>query len=206
MIKKNAYSLITQAINKYLSMDHASASRLEKLNNKVFCIVVRPSNLVLQFVIHGQAVHLQDDEVLATDVKIIGTPLQLLNLMLEKDNRQQLFMNDVEIEGDALVGQAIVSLFDQLDIDWESLLAQYIGDIPTYHTSRVIKGIKSWSQQLQKSFTRDVSDYLHEELQALPNAIELQDYYDEVDKLRLETDRLLAKWDLLVTKLKRETS
>lgn len=193
MIKTVFLNSLTRAINAFLSLDPASAARVNKLAGKAIAIEFLPFHLHLQCLFSENALQLVANETSDCQATLRGTPLQLLGVMLIKENRQRFFADDLTIEGDAEFGQQVVELFDHLDIDWEEHFSKLVGDIPAYRTSQLIRGVRSWLSHLDEQFTQDVSDYLHEEAHWLPTREALNDFFHEVDDLRLAIDRLEAR-------------
>lgn len=203
-MKKAFYASFNKALNAYLSLDPNSKKKLRKLENKVITIDLLPSHTILQFILSDESVTLKEEEILDSDVKIIATPIQLTSLIIAQENRQQFFIEDVKIEGDAELGQAIIELFDELEIDWEEQLSHFVGDISAHHVGRVFHGIKSWAARFNQSMAHDINEYLHEELKLFPTANELNNYYDEIDHLALALDRAEARLSIIADTLKKE--
>jgi len=193
MMKKMLLPSLTKAINRYLSLDPESKRRLSKLKGKAITIEFLPFHFTFQCLFHEDHVELQKDELLHTDTKIRGTPLQMLGVMLTKDNRQRFFAEDLVIEGNAEFGQQVIELFDELHIDWEEHLSRFTGDIPAYQVGRLLRGMNHWLSETEKSFAQNVNEYIHEEADYLPAREALQDFFAEIDTLRMDVDRTEAK-------------
>lgn len=190
-------SNLTKAINHYLALDSESPARIKKLQDKVVTIELLPLHFIFQCVFTEHSVQIQADELLHAHTKIRGTPLQMLGVALAKDERQRFFAEDIVMEGDAEVGQQMVELFDDLHIDWEDYLARMVGDVPAYHVSRFMRGMREWLTQTEKTVAQDISEFIHEETTWLPAREALQDFFHDVDVLRMDVDRLEARIKIL---------
>jgi ubiquinone biosynthesis accessory factor UbiJ len=190
---------ITKALNTYLRLDPDSKLRLKKLQGKTIAVELLPFHLTFQcvFTAHGMKIH--TDDVLVTDAKISGTPLQMLNVMMTKENRQRFFADDLSITGDAEIAQQVVDLFDELQIDWEEYLSMLVGDVPAHQVGRFIKNIETWLRKSEESFIDNVNEYVHEEAQWLPASEALQDFFAEIDTLRMDVDRIEARVNKLLS-------
>lgn len=188
---------LTQAINTYLRLDPESKKRINKLHGKTITIEFLPFHFIFQCVFHEDHMQLKSEDALPTDTKIRGTPLQMLGVMITKEHRGRFFADDIHIEGDAEVGQQVIELFDELDIDWGDHLAKCVGDIPAYHVSQMIKGVTHWLRNADKTFAQNVNEYIHEESQFLPVREALQDFFNDIDLLRMDVDRMEAKLNIL---------
>src|SRR5437899_2136497 len=129
LLLKNA----SQAINKFLALDKDSIERIKKLDNRIIAIELLPMHLCFQLFFKDNKVSVHEDKVESASTFITGTPIQLLSVMLAKENRQQFFAQDIKITGNVELGHEVIHLFDQLQIDWEDKLANVVGDVPAYY-------------------------------------------------------------------------
>lgn len=193
MLKDTLISLLNPAINRYLALDPEAKAPLAKLDGRRLAIMLKPFQLTLYGKFNTQGIELTTNTDQEPDVTISGTPWQLFAAMTTKDNRQQFFADDVSIAGNVELGHQIVDLFDHLQIDWEDLLAQYTGDVPAYHLGKAAQRIKKWLGDTNASLTANISDYLHEEANWLPTREALDDFFCDIDTLRMDTDRIDAR-------------
>lgn len=192
MIKNMFLPFIQKALNAYINLDPESTARLQPLCGKVATIEFLPFHFNYQCVFTDSEIHVQAEECLVSDVKIGGTPLQMLGMMMADDKRQ-FFAEDIRIEGDAELGQRIVELFDQLDIDWEEYMAKVVGDIPAHQVGRLSRGVFGWMQQIRETLTQDMAEFIHEEAAWVPTHEVVEEFFQEVDTLRMDVDRLEAR-------------
>lgn len=189
-MKKIFLSYLTKAINHYLGLDSESKPRLKKLQGKTITVELLPLHFTFQCVFTENHVNIKADELQTADTKICGTPLQMLSVMVAKDERQRFFAEDLIIEGDAEVGQQAVELFDELNIDWEEYFSRVVGDVPAYHAGRFMRGMRAWLQRTEKNFAQDINEFVHEEMGWLPAREALQDFFHDIDTLRMDVDRM----------------
>ena len=182
-------STLSKAINAYLKLDQASHERIKKLAGQVVTVELLPMHFVFQCRFTQEEIVLKANEEHEANVKICGTPIQLLNVMMSS-NRQQFFADDITIEGNAELAQQVIELFDTLQIDWEEQFSHLLGDIPAYHANRLLRNTTAWLKQTRRSFTQNVNDYLHEEILLFPTREALNDLFSEIDTLRMDVDRI----------------
>ena len=192
-MQKTLTGIFNTAVNAMLRLDPASEKRLHKLQGVVVGVEILPFHFMLQMLVNDNALHVQEEAVLQPDVIIRGTPLQMTALALNQNQKQKFFADDIEIEGNADLAQDVLHLFNHLHIDWEELLSNFIGDVPAYHTSQFARRAHKWLRDVEQSFTQNVSEYVQEEKQWLPTREALQDFFDDVDSLRLDVDRVEAR-------------
>jgi ubiquinone biosynthesis protein UbiJ len=180
-------------INRYLSLDIDSKLRLQKLSGKAITIELLPFHFVFQAVFNDDGIQIFDNERALTETKITGTPFSMLSVMVNKEDRHHAFLGDLKIEGDAAFAQEVITLFDSLEIDWEEQCSHFMGDVPAYHLKRAFSGLKKSINNLDSALTRNINEYLHEEALHFPSREALNDFFKEIDILRMDVDRMDAK-------------
>jgi len=193
--------ILGTAINRYLALDPESHKRVTRLNEKIITMQLKGIGVDFQLKIQYEKIKIQNLQFNNSysvylephDVLIKGTPLALLGMSLSKENRKRFFAEDVVIEGNLELGQQIIDLFDELEIDWEELLSNVIGDIPAHQVGKAAKGFKNFTQRFKNVVLQNINEYVHEEALVFPPREALNDFFREVDMLRMDTDRLELK-------------
>lgn len=194
---------IEKTLNYFLSFDSESADRLKKLENKVLQIELIDFKKSFQLYFINNKIQINTTHFLPPHVSIKGTVILFLHLSLTK-NRQKL-LTDLEITGDTLLAQAVIDLFDTMDIDWEEYLSHYLGDAPSYQIGQFARKVKKVRKKFQQSFTQQINEYIHEEIKLFPAKSALSDFFADIDELRLEADRLTAKIEYLMNTFVKES-
>lgn len=197
-------SLITAAvasaealINKTLSLDSAALHQLSQLDGAVIkvsittldtCVTLQPCNNRLVLSMNNDK--FDESEV---DVTIEGSPLSLARLIFEEDKDRLIRAGEISLVGNTEIAQQFQALMSGLNIDWESLLADIMGDIPAHFIGQKVRQGAAWGKQAQQSLTANIEEHLHEESRLLPTRIELQAQFADIDSLRLSAERLAAR-------------
>jgi ubiquinone biosynthesis protein UbiJ len=197
---------LSKAVNTALALDPESGQRLKKLQGKVITIEFLPVRFTFQCVFTAAGIEIQKEQQLASEAVIRGTPLQMLGAMLSKDNRQRFFAEDLIIEGNAELAQQVVDLFDEMEIDWEEQISRVVGDVPAYHAGRLLRGATQWLRKTTDSLSENVNEYVHEEARWVPAREALQDYFNDIDALRMDVDRAEARIQNLLAALNEKES
>lgn len=184
---------LQKALNAYLAFDPESTRRLHALSGKVVTVKLLATGMVFHLTFTDTEIEIQSDEPPHSDTIIQGTPLRLFHLALSRKNRQQFFSDDVSITGNLELGQLVIDLFDDMEIDWEEMLSKVIGDVSSHHVSNFFSKIKAWIGDSKDIVLQDVSEYVQEEVGFFPPREALEDFYHDVDAVRMDTDRLEAK-------------
>lgn len=184
---------IQAALNSYLALDPESSRRVHALKDKVVTIELAGAGIVFHLMFANDSIQLKLGGDVSSDTTIKGTPFRMLYMALSGENRQKFFSDDVSISGNLELGQKIIDLFDELDIDFEEHASRLIGDGAAYQLGRISKKIKSIKQYTRRTLTQDVNEYVHEEINLFPASEATRDFFHDVDVLRMDVDRLEAR-------------
>jgi len=190
VVFRGILDLVERPLNRALRTDPETLSRLSALQGRVVAVDLlglQTSVFVLPTE-HGMRLQTQHDG--PAHVRIRGTPMALLALATDRGRQQATFSGDVEISGDLSLSQHLQALIRGLDVDWEELLSQRIGDVAGRQLGNVLRRIGEWGKQAQKTLESDVSEFLRHELRLLPQRSEVEGFLDSVDTLRADADRL----------------
>ena len=192
-MKKLILSSLAKTINAALNLDTESSKRIAKLKGKTILIEFLPLHMEFKCHFNETDINILNDDEVQADASIRGTPLQMIGVMLAKENRHRFFAEDILIEGDAEFAQQVVNLFDHLKIDWEEHLSQLTGDIPAYHAARVFRQFNHFLSRSTLNICSDIGEYLQEEKEWLPSREALNDFFADIDNTRMDVDRMEAK-------------
>ena len=201
MLKKYSLKALQIAINHALGLDAALSDKIHALVGRWLEIVVEPLGVNFFMGFDEQGVLLKDSLFCPADAVIHSSPLGLIRLsILPASKARSLFNDEIKIHGDVELGQDVKRLFDALDIDWEGHLAQFSGDIIAYQIAGLWRKGRAFGDRVLGSFHNNLGEYLHEEMRILPAAEELDDFFNDIDALVLDVERLEAKINLLVVR------
>jgi ubiquinone biosynthesis protein UbiJ len=193
MIKKYALIALQKAINHALSLDESMPTKLAEIGERTLKIIITPLNVTfyIQFTEYG--IVLWDVYKGIVDTTIQSSPIGLIRLsILPASKVRSLFNDDIKISGDVELGQQVKQFFDQIDIDWEGHLAQFTGDAIAYQLGSFVRNGMAFTQRVDKSLRKNLTGYLQEELRAFPSQEEVNDFFNDVDELTLQVERLEA--------------
>ncbi|MDI9818991.1 MULTISPECIES: SCP2 domain-containing protein [unclassified Legionella] len=198
MIKKYSLKALQQAINHALALDESSAGKMAALQGKVLEIIIAP--LGVNFFIHfdERQMKLLADYEGHPDTTIHSSPLGLIRLsFLPASQARSLFNDKIRLSGDIELGQQVKKLFDELDIDWEGHLAHFTGDVVAYQLGSFVRQGLTFKKQFGDSLRHNLTDYLQEELALFPSGEEMNDFFNDIDQLSLDVERLYAHFNQL---------
>jgi ubiquinone biosynthesis accessory factor UbiJ len=186
---------IESLINKALQYDPATSQALIECDGKILQINFTAPAIKLTVLIVENKIRLMSYWDGGVDTQISGSLFALLQLSTTPIHN--LKDTGVSVMGDLQLLARLQKILQQLDIDWEEMLSQLFGDIIGHQTAEMIRHKINWTKQRALTTQRLAGEFVTEELGAIPSRIELENFYQQVDELRLAVDRLSAKFDLL---------
>lgn len=197
MTNSTAISLLASALNNYLALDHEAPEKLTAFDGKVICIDIRGLNKNIYLLINGSRLTVVEAYDAEPDATISGSPAALFKLGVHRDTAPLFFAGEVEIRGNTRLGRQFKSLLAEMEIDWEEHLSRLVGDIAAHRITGLFKELMKWSKTAADNFADDMGEYLQEESRDVVSEAEMGMFYQQVDRLRDDTERLKARIDRL---------
>jgi ubiquinone biosynthesis accessory factor UbiJ len=182
-------------VNGILALDKEKAQQLQSLAGKVIQIQFLPIDFSCYLIIHHHTVQLANSTDEFPHTVIRGTPIALTHLLY---HQAKMLPENVSITGDLLVLQSLKNIIGTIEIDWEEQLARYIGDIAAHTVCQQWRNMCRYQRNAITSFIRSNKEFWQEELQIFPPRNELTDFFDDVDTLRNDVERLAARIELIL--------
>ena len=192
-----SFSLLEAAFNKYLALDPEAPEKLSAFDGKVICIEIRGVKRRLYLLIRDKKIAVDAHYDDPPDATICGSPPALFKLGLHRDSAPLFFAGEVEIRGDTHLGRQFKSLLADMQIDWEEHLSRLTGDIVAHRIAGLFKQLTQWSSSAADNFADDLGEYLQEESRDVVSGAEMEMFYQQVDQLRDDAERLTARIDRL---------
>lgn len=186
-------NLIVAGLNRYIELDQERAVGLDQINNKLIRLYVRELNKILLLRVEQRTFQQELDHEIEADVEI-SVSLKILPEFLMGVEQDMLIKNGgIEIKGDAHIASVFQNILGEIEIDWEEILSKYTGDTVAYQVGRGVKAVQSFRRQLHENMRQDVRDYLQDNIQASATKNEVDQFIQDVDKVRAQADRLEAR-------------
>ncbi|WP_163835964.1 ubiquinone biosynthesis accessory factor UbiJ [Spartinivicinus ruber] len=206
IITTAAFASIETAINRILRLDPIALEQLAKLSGKTLCIQCTLPQLVIYLEPSAEGVRLKSLHEAEVTCCLSGTGPALLQLLVSQDKNNQLFGNSVQIIGSSDFAMQIQQILQNSQLDWEGWLAKYTGPVFAHTLGQSLRGGLSFAQKTANTFQKNLSEYLQEELRQLPSRNEVECFFDDLDELKLATDRLTARVKRLAEQLDKSTT
>lgn len=200
-IKPLLIGTLETAINSYLRLDEQLEQLLAPMVGKVIAVHITPFNETLYLSPAHDRIQMLESYPGEVDARLSGS-LSALGLMgLSATPMRSLFKGEVRIEGDTQLAQKWQRLFEKLNINLETKLARYTGDVFAQRLSGLARGGRDWTEHTLNSFRLNLEEFLQEETRDLPAKAEAEIIFQQIDACRCDADRLNARVDRLITAL-----
>jgi ubiquinone biosynthesis protein UbiJ len=148
--------------------------------------------LRLRFVADAEKVTILAADEQPADAIIEGTPFALARLALG-DPVQSIRAGGAQVSGDAEIAQGFQKLFAAAQPDFEEELSRLTGDVAAHHLANLARGALDFGRRARDTFAQNVAEYLTEEGRDVPARTEVDEFLENVDRLREAADRLDAR-------------
>ena len=161
---------------------------------KVFAVYVSKPNFSVHVEIQDSALRFIDGANIEPDTTLGGDLVDLLKLT-RPNPEQTLRETGIVIEGDAAFAQAIQELIAALKPDPEEELSKVVGDITAHQVGRAVEQFSGWARTTLDTFGANFREFLSEESKDLPTRYETEEFIRDVETLRDDIDRMIARFE-----------
>lgn len=189
--------IISAAINEALASDAANRNYLRTLGEaRIDVQSESPETSIFIQILDGEvSVHKSaaDDETVG-DIRISGTALDLAKLLLQPvDNAAQLRHANVRVEGDVALLLELAQISKNIEVDWDAMLAERIGEAPAVVLGRGLRTAKESSKKVFESQKAALEGWLKTSDSPLPNREDYEQLKTNLRQLHYRLDRLDAQ-------------
>jgi len=206
------------AINHVLRYDPAALNSLRRQQGRLLCVRIDAINPVLiRIVDNGIVLSLAPatddngslssaDGLNSADATLSGSAADFFALARASDKAHALISSAIDMDGDSEFALSLTRVAQNLDIDWEALITPLTGGLLAHQLGKGLRGLLNWGKSSAPAYRNAVKEYLEDEAQLLtPEPLAAQ-FADEIDQLRLATDRLEARTQRLAARMQQNDS
>lgn len=185
--------LIENAGKSVLATDPDALSALAEMSGQVIAFEIRQLERTLYLRPVADGIEVEFDSDIKANVTFSAKPSVFIRLAKDGLASAEYAPGELEINGDALLGQNFAKALNNIDIDWEELLSQHIGDVPARLVGKELQNIFNWSKQLSSQIKQGFIENIIDQNDLLAKPNELNDFLTEVDSLVSQVERFSAK-------------
>lgn len=192
--------ILSTAGNRLLELDPETAGKLSALRGRAFKLEITVVEQSLFLIPTETGLRLEREWAGPVDVTLRGSPLAFARFGLKRRgiNSDAFASRRLTIEGDAELAQDLQKAIAGIDLDFEELLSQYLGDVPAHQLGRGARTLLRWTREAAESLRLDIREYMVEESRVLAPAWRVDEFVERTDALRADVERLEARVRRLV--------
>ncbi len=185
--------LLELASNKTLEHDPQTVERLKRLQGKTMTLTIKSLGQSISVTPFPEGLEFSHEAPDQVDVTLSATLGAMVKISRDGMDNADLEPGELEIAGDPIVGQRFAAVISQLNINWEALLAEQIGESPAKVVTYAAGQAKEFADESRSKFKEFVSTLIKEDMQLVADKQEVENYLDSVDMIRADVDRLGAR-------------
>ena len=183
---------IENALNRNLASSPGARARCTALQGQRLLVRITGTGLQISIESLGDTLSLSRTPIGDFNVTVEGSPIHLL--ALTGNNPERLLQSgQVTVRGDAEILQRYRALALLLQPDLEEELSRLIGDLPAHHIGRLARSLWSFGRRAASNTVRNAAEYLAHENHTLVPRAEAEAFMADVDQLREDVDRAIAR-------------
>jgi len=200
MVSQALASALEIVINKTLALSTANVS-LEKLSQKTITIKLAELGFPLSFTVGNT---IENPKIMVTalteraDCTIKTSISSLRELKAEQQLTELIKQDKLDLTGDIKVAQQFANLAENLDIDWQTELANHIGDIPTHKLMQLGKKVSATIEFAAKQIQADASEYIVHEKRLVVTRSQIEQFNQQVVEVSKQVDAIDQRISKLV--------
>ncbi|MGR9073277.1 MAG: ubiquinone biosynthesis accessory factor UbiJ [Gammaproteobacteria bacterium] len=184
-------------LNRYLSMDEDAGHFLKPLVGKVIAVRVMPFGWTFYLCPSQDNIQILEQCSETPDTILTGSASALGMMGLSSSPMRSVFSGEVTIEGDMDTGRKFQAFLARLDPDFEEALSRFTGDVVAHRLFRWARAGRQWGEDAVETLGLNVKEFLQDETRDLPAEPEIEIFFREVDRLRVDCDRIVARCERL---------
>ena len=181
-------------LDHLLSQNDWMKTKLIDHKNKVVVIEISGLKLILKIDEKGLLHSLYESEEFDCVIKL--TVNDFIDKLINKKN------GNISIKGDLELANQVSQVLREVEWDVEEDLSKYLGDIPAIQATKFLKKVVTNSQENVENITGAFIEYWQEENKILTKKRDVEIFNSEVDKIVEDTERLEAKINIIIEKIK----
>lgn len=193
-LKPLAGRALEAALNRALALDPDTRGGLRTLDGRRLVVRLATPPLALQITVDGERLRVGPvDGEAEPDLSVRATLGGLLAQLpfMRRDDAPPV--GQLRIEGDADLARRLQRLAERFDPDWQRPFVAAFGDIVGVQVANLFAGALRSARTAAGVMATNAAEYVQYETQDVVSRDELGAFYDDVDTLRDDVERLAAR-------------
>lgn len=188
--------LIERAFDRLLQLDAGAPALLARLQGKSLRVGLRGAGRGVRLAIDDGRIRPVPDAGEPVDLGLAMDPGALL-AWLARPGPDRGLPAGVRIDGDLELARLLERALADFDPDWEAPFVSLFGHQAGPQLARGLGAVLAWTRSQAGEFAAGAADYAVDEARLVASRTELEEFNAEVDRLRDDVERLLARTNRL---------
>ena len=192
--KPLARRALEAALNRALALDPETRDGLRALDGQRIVLQLEQPPLALQVRVQGERLAVGPvDDTGEPDLSVRSTLRALVAQlpMFRRDDAPPV--GRLRMSGDAELARRLQRLAERFDPDWQQPFAAVFGDVLGVQIANAVAGALRQARHAGRNLAHTAAEYLTEESRDVVGREELNAFHDDVDGLRDDVERLVAR-------------
>jgi len=189
-MEKKILKQLEEYLNNQILKSATANNFIFELGHKALLIKVDIIDIEIFLIVDDNQIFVKNSFDGITHATLSGSPTSLLSFLRSKGQKS----DRVSIEGDARVLDDIYTLLNLIKPDFAFYLSEVFGDLFSYHSIELINNTIDFRRKTHNKLILNIRDFLQEENKSLPTMIEANKFFDEVDLLRDDAERVILEF------------
>jgi ubiquinone biosynthesis accessory factor UbiJ len=182
------------ALNRALALDPETRDALRPLDGHAVVLQLDAPPLALQVRVNGERVEVGPvDGAREADLSVRSTLGGLIAQLpwFKRDDAPPV--GKVKMSGDAELARRLQRLAERFDPDWQLPFVHVFGDVAGVQVAKAVGAALRQARIVGRNVAESAAEYLTEESREVVGKAELHAFHDDVDVLRDDVERLVAR-------------
>lgn len=193
-LRQLAGRALERALNRVIVLDPETPAALAKLEGRRIGVHLQGAELAFDIAVQQGALRIEPpvQDGAKADLRVAATPFSLLALAMPREG-DALPPGKVEIAGDAELARRLERLAREFAPDMEAAFARTFGEVAGVAIARALREATRRLRTGARHAAADTADWLRDEARLAVPRGELDDFLDDVDRVRERAERLQVR-------------
>ncbi|MBN6150625.1 SCP2 sterol-binding domain-containing protein [Xanthomonas sp. AmX2] len=195
-LKPLAGRALEAALNRALALDPDTREALRGLDGQRVALTLDAPALALQIRVEGTRLRVGPvDAAQEPDLSVRSTLGGLFAQLpfLAQARRPSAPGGRVRVSGDAELARRLQQLAGRFDPDWQQPFTRVFGEVLGVQLAQAVRSALQQAQRSARDLAQTAAEYVTEESRDVVPRAELEAFYDDVDAIRDDVERLAAR-------------
>lgn len=188
-----ALAAVEATLNRALALSPGIEGALEPLEDCVFALHCTAPKVDIYLQPRDQQIRVMGVYDGPVTTSVTGVASDFSELAMSADPAATLINGDLELQGDSAPLIALQRALSGLEVDWEAPLVDALGDVAGHQLAQLLRSAFNWGRQASRGLTRQLEEFIHEEARLSPPRLELEDFFEDVQGLVMQVERLESR-------------